>query len=296
MNELINKKMREYRIFTHYHVYVNLCMSSLHWSVELRGGHLRMTEEIFAYPDEEGVGHDDVNPNNDLSITRHRSKQAWHHRLPSVRLAHIRYYTLVQILLSLDILAVSHCALSVVAAKGRSVDVLFGFEATILLVSGLSSLGLYNLHVIDGIMGVFQHLSDGEHHYVPVGGMAEPSVGYDIDGPHPPPQDHHPPQQEGGDVHAATAAASDHSHARRSKSFAKIMVEYLAIPWRDHRATLALVIELQAQAAKFLFYSIFFAVVLTNVSYFSFAIRPLLAQRLTIVYSPLLSSTVWNAN
>jgi hypothetical protein len=271
--------MTEYRIFSHYHMYVNVCMSSLHWSVELRGGHLRMTEEIFAYPDEEGVGHDDVNHNNDpdhLSIIRHHSKQAWYHRLPSLRLAHIRYYTLVQILLSLDILAVSHCALSVVAAKGRSVDVLFGFEATILLVSALSSLGLYNLHVIDGILGVFQHLADGEHHYVPVGGMAEPSVGHDVDGPHPPPQDHHPPQQEEGDVDgdrdiAAAAAASDHPHARRSKSFAKIMVEYLAIPWRDHRATLALAIELQAQAAKFLFYSIFFAVVLTNVSYFCFA-------------------------
>ncbi len=253
-------------------------ISSLHCSVELRGGHLRMTEEIFAYSDEEGGRHDDVNHDNDpdhLCIIRHRSKQAWYHRLPSVRLAHIRYYTLVQILLSLDILAVSHCVLSVVAAKGRSVDVLFGFEATILLVSGLSSLGLYNLHVIDGFMSVFQHLADGEYHYIPVGGMAEPSVGHDDDGPRPPPQDQQLPQQGEGDINgnrvvvvAAAAAASDHPHARRSKSFAKIMVEYLAIPWRDRRATLALAIELQAQAAKFLFYSIFFAVVLTNVSYF----------------------------
>ena len=29
-------------------------VSRLHWSVELRGSLLRMTEEVFAYPDEEG--------------------------------------------------------------------------------------------------------------------------------------------------------------------------------------------------------------------------------------------------
>jgi hypothetical protein len=228
-----------------------------------------MTEEIFAYPDEEGgLGHD-----MDAPIIHHPSKQAWYHRLPSVRLAHIRYYTLVQILLSLDILAVSQCALSVVAAKGRSVDILFGFEATILLVSGLSSLGLYNLHVIDGIMGVFQHLAEGEHHYVPVGGMAESSAGDEgDDGRRPPPQDQHTTEHGEAEVidnHFATAAgatAADRPPARRHKSFAKIMVEYCSIPWRDRRATLSLAIELQAQAAKFLFYSIFFAVVLTNVS------------------------------
>jgi len=245
-------------------------VSRLHWSVELRGSHLRMTEEVFAYPDEEGGGVHDDDPDHIASIIHHRSKQAWYHRLPSVRVAHIRYYTLVQILLSLDILAVSQCALSVVAAKGRSVDILFGFEATILLVSGLSSLGLYNLHVIDGIMGVFQHLAEGEHHYVPVGGMAEPSAGHeDDDGRRPLPQDQHPAEQGGDEAdgdRSAAAATTDLPPARRNKSFAKIMVEYCSIPWRDRRATLALAIELQAQAAKFLFYSIFFAVVLTNVS------------------------------
>ena len=228
-----------------------------------------MTEEIFAYPDEdeEGGGHDDVNHDEDPDHLS-RSKQAWYHRLPSFRLAHIRYYTLVQVLLSLDILAVSHCALSVVAAKGRSVDVLFGFEATILLVSGLSSLGLYNLHVIDGIMGVFHHLAEGEHHYVPVGGMADPtSAGHDEDGHRLPPQDQQP-SHHGEEAGSDNRVATDHPAARRPKSFAKRVVEYLAIPWRDRRATLALAIELQAQAAKFLFYSIFFAVVLTNVSVF----------------------------
>lgn len=263
---------------------VCMCMmSSLHWSVELRGGHLRMTEEIFAYPDEEGGAHNDINHDDDpdrSSNIRNHSKKAWYHRLPSVRLAHIRYYTLVQILLSLDILGVSHCALSVVAAKGRSVDVLFGFETTILLVSGLSSLGLYNLHVIDGIMGVFQHLAEGEHHYVPMGGMAEPRAEHDDDGHRPQPQDQQIPQHGEGELDgnrvdaAAVAAAADIPPARRSKSYAKIIVEHLAVPWRDRRATLALAIELQAQAAKFLFYSIFFAFVLTHVSFRVFTMSP----------------------
>jgi len=40
-------------------------------------------------------------------------------------------------------------------------------------------------------------------------------------------------------------------------------VERLANPWRDRRATLSFAIELQAQAAKFLFYVVFFAIVFT---------------------------------
>ena len=238
--------------------HIRLSLLSLHWSVELRGSHLRMTEEIFMYPDEETV---EANRHNSDQSISNRSNQVWYHRLPYLRLTHIRYYALVQILLALDILAVSHCALSAVAAKGHSVDILFGFESTILLVSGLSSLGLYNLHVIDGIMGVFQHLAGGEHHYVPVGGMAEPSLveesASNDDGGQPP-QDQFSQQGE--------VVVDNRPPVRRNKTFAKIMVERFAIPWRDRRATLSLAIELQAQAAKFLFCSIFFAVVLTNVS------------------------------
>ena len=112
-----------------------------------------MTEEAFAYPDED----DDL---ADVQAAADRPKKAWYYRVPRLRLTHIRYYFLVQILLMLDILGVAHCALSV-ATHGPSVDILFGFESAILLVSGLSSAGMYNLHVIDGIMGVFHHLAEG---------------------------------------------------------------------------------------------------------------------------------------
>ena len=128
-----------------------------------------MTEEVFVYPEEED---DDYHVGVD-----HAKGRPWfhwwdRHRMPRLRLTHVSYYSLVLVLLGLDVLAVAHCALSV-ATHGASVDILFGFEAAILLVSGLSSLGMYHLHVIDGVMGVFHHLAEGEHHRVPLGGLAD---------------------------------------------------------------------------------------------------------------------------
>ena len=52
----------------------------------------------------------------------------------------------------------------------------------------------------------------------------------------------------------------------RAQKNAKTLVERLANPWRDRCATLSFAIELQAQAAKFLFYVVFFAIVFTYVS------------------------------
>ena len=235
-----------------------------------------MTEEVFIYPeeDEEGEEEENVENNNPTSdaAPHHVKTKAWYRRVPHLRLTHIRYYLLVEILLMLDILAVAHCALSV-ATHGPSVDILFGFEAAILLVSGLSSLGMYNLHIIDGIMGVLHHFAEGEHHYVPVGGMAQEgennevptqeasagegdATGADADGTQ---------HQEGENAAVATAEDARPS-ATRTKTFAKKLVERLANPWRDRRATLSFAIELQAQAAKFLFYVVFFAIVFTYVS------------------------------
>ena len=230
--------------------------------MELRGNHLRMTEEVFVYPEEE----DEDNTEN-VNI----KPKAWYRRIPHLRMTHIRYYSLVEILLMLDILAVAHCALSV-ATNGPSVDILFGFEAAILLVSGLSSLGMYNLHVIDGIMGVFHHLAEGEHHHVPVGGMAEPNENEtpqeegDEGADEQPQQDSQTQQQEGEEGNNQQPV--DTPPPTRAKTLAKKLVERLANPWRDRRATLSFAIELQAQAAKFLFYVVFFAIVFTYVSLF----------------------------
>ena len=235
-----------------------------------------MTEEVFIYPEEEEEEENVENNNPSTDATPHHVKtKAWYRRVPHLRLTHIRYYLLVEILLMLDILAVAHCALSV-ATHGPSVDILFGFEAAILLVSGLSSLGMYNLHIIDGIMGVLHHFAEGEHHYVPVGGMADEPEGENNNGI--PSQEASAGEgdgasanadgtqhQEGGNTAVATAEGARPS-ATRSKTFAKKLVERLANPWRDRRATLSFAIELQAQAAKFLFYVVFFAIVFTYVS------------------------------
>eukprot|EP00579_Thalassiosira_antarctica_P012204 CAMPEP_0201921074 /NCGR_PEP_ID=MMETSP0903-20130614/9509_1 /ASSEMBLY_ACC=CAM_ASM_000552 /TAXON_ID=420261 /ORGANISM="Thalassiosira antarctica, Strain CCMP982" /LENGTH=917 /DNA_ID=CAMNT_0048457967 /DNA_START=32 /DNA_END=2785 /DNA_ORIENTATION=- len=239
-------------------------LKCLHWSVELRGSHLRMTEEVFVYPDED-VDEDD-NENAENSPPRQSIKKRWYQRIPHLRLTHIRYYTLVQILLLIDIFAVAHCALSV-ATHGPSVDILFGFESAILLVAGLSAMGSYHLHVIDGIMGVFHHLAEGEHHHVPVGGMADadgmPNTENELaENSGDAAGGEQPQHQEGGDSSNQDATANRRP-ATRTTTFAKTLVARLANPWRDHRATISFAIELQAQAAKFLFYVVFFAIVFT---------------------------------
>eukprot|EP00584_Thalassiosira_punctigera_P014900 CAMPEP_0172555186 /NCGR_PEP_ID=MMETSP1067-20121228/58287_1 /TAXON_ID=265564 ORGANISM="Thalassiosira punctigera, Strain Tpunct2005C2" /NCGR_SAMPLE_ID=MMETSP1067 /ASSEMBLY_ACC=CAM_ASM_000444 /LENGTH=880 /DNA_ID=CAMNT_0013343699 /DNA_START=66 /DNA_END=2708 /DNA_ORIENTATION=+ len=234
-------------------------MKCLHWSVELRGNHLRMTEEVFVYPDEDED--DDADENSAENPPRRTAKKRWYRRVPHLRLTHVRYYTLVQVLLLLDIFAVAHCALSV-ATHGPSVDILFGFEFAILLIAGLSSMGMYHLHVIDGIMGVFHHLAEGEHHHVPVGGMVQAE---DVDENEPERNDvrdggvEQQQQREGEESRDGASGPP----TTRTKTLAKKLVERLANPWRDRRATLSFAIELQAQAAKFLFYMVFFAIVFT---------------------------------
>ena len=229
-----------------------------------------MTEEVFVYPEEDN---DNIPPNEDPTVVAptQMTPKAWYRRIPHLRMTHIRYYSLVEILLMLDILAVAHCALSV-ATHGPSVDILFGFEAVILLVSGLSTLGMYNLHIIDGIMGVFHHLAEGEHHHNPVGGLAEPNEnevvreGSEVDATANGDQQEGEganTQQDGTD---GTAAPDTSPATPQTKTFAKKLVERFANPWRDRRATLSFAIELQAQAAKFLFYVAFFAIVFTYVS------------------------------
>ncbi|KAL3788540.1 hypothetical protein ACHAW5_009386 [Stephanodiscus triporus] len=297
----------ELDVFTAVEFLVLVVMKCLHWSVELRGGHLRMTEEVFIYPDEEEEDEYGVDREGRRVILPKRgSRWSWwsRQRMPRLRLTHVSYYSLVVMLLCLDVLAVAHCALSV-ATHGPSVDILFGFEAAILLVSGLSTMGMYHLHVIDGVMGVFHHLADGEHHRVPVGGLAEaderggatPSndvgggglavgggEGGGAEGGGRRPQDHQPAVQEGGmadaSASASAAAPADRSLScppamTRTRTLARKLVERLANPWRDRRAMLSFAIELQAQAAKFLFYVVFFAIVFTYVSAALMSIGPL---------------------
>ena len=227
---------------------------SLHWSAELRGSHLRMTEEVFIYPDDEddilvaapagGNNHVDPSSNNN-----NNAMKSWYQRIPHLRMTHGRFYVFLYTLLTIDLLAVAHCALSV-ATDGPSVQILFGFEFAIMLISAASSIMSYNLHVIDGLMGVLHHLAEGGHHHHPVGGLAEPNAN-DVDA-----------SGNAGPEEEVTNAAQTQQQ-QRPKSIAAVLLKTLANPWRDQRATFNFVIELQAQAAKFLFYVVFFAIVFT---------------------------------
>jgi E3 ubiquitin-protein ligase synoviolin len=250
---------------------VLVLMKCLHWSVELRGGHLRMTEDVFVYDNDDDVFTtivNDTRPTATNTTVERRGGLSFWHRLPRIRLTHVSYYSLIIVLLVLDILAVSHCALSV-ATHGPSVDILFGFEAAILLVSGVSSLGMYHLHVLDGIMGVIQHLAteeveDEQLQYNVTQQVERVGEGEDAgEGMDRQPQD--PLRQEGGaETVAGVTTGGDVTPTRTpTKTIAKKLVERLANPWRDRRAMMSFAIELQAQAAKFLFYVVFFAIVFT---------------------------------
>ena len=149
----------------------------LHWVADLREGHLRMTEEAVV-----------TNPANQ-----------W----PSIRWHHFKLLVFLLLLQLLDILAVLKCV-QVLIANGPNVFILFAFEGAILLVSVVSNILLWNVHLLDGII----------HHWHET---VEPS---------------------------------------------RAMHRWIH-PWKDHKATLIFAVEVQAQAARFIFYVSFFAIVMT---------------------------------
>lgn len=208
----------------------------------MRGSHLRMTEEVLVYPE-------------DLSNAQTRMK--WYKRIPHLRMTHVRYYMFLYLLLTVDLLSVARCALSV-ATDGPSVDILFGFEFAIMLISAASSIMSYNLHAFDGLMGFLHHWAEGEHHHCPVGGMAEPNSN-ELEA------SNNERNQEGSSSGSddANNRGAGSNVTQTQKSIARILLKHFANPWRDQRATFSFVIELQAQAAKFLFYVVFFAIVFT---------------------------------
>eukprot|EP00986_Skeletonema_menzelii_P019214 scaffold27170_cov160-Skeletonema_menzelii.AAC.3 len=209
-----------------------------------------MTEEVFIYPDdeEENLG---GNTDEASNAQARMNKKSWYQRLPRVRMTHVRYLMFLWTLLTIDLLAVAHCALSV-ATDGPSVQILFGFEFAIMLISASSAIMSYILHVIDGFIGFLHHWVEGEHHHCPVGGMAEPNA-----------------NEGGANMNAVEEEANaaqtqqQQQEQQQPKSFAGVLLKHLANPWRDQRATFSFVIELVAQAAKFLFYVVFFAIVFT---------------------------------
>jgi E3 ubiquitin-protein ligase synoviolin len=97
---------------------------SLHWVVELREQHLRMTQEAVV-----------IHPTT-----------GW----PGLQWPHLKLFICLMVLQLCDVLAVMQCS-SEIVKHGPSVSILFAFEGAILLVSVMSSILLCYLHVLDGI-------------------------------------------------------------------------------------------------------------------------------------------------
>ena len=254
-------------------------MKCMHWAAELRGGHLRMTEEVFFFvdpPTSNEARQDDADAGNatqeddnggsggrSLSSSSGKwlgtillvltpkpialSAQTLYYRCPRIPFAQVKFLSLVYTLLLVDCMAMAHCGLTV-AAQGPSVHILFGFEAAILTTSALSTLATYGLHVTDGWITVLHHLADPNYHIHGLG------LYHDVVPEQMPPVD-----EDGNAPAAAAAAAAAAPHA----SAARRIVERISSSWRDCRATLSFTIELAAHALRFLFYLMFFAIVFT---------------------------------
>lgn len=96
----------------------------LHYIVDTRESHMRMTEEIVV-----------VNPST-----------GW----IALRLPHIKLFALICILQILDIFSVIMCGQDIMK-NGPTVSILFAFESAIMLTSVISNSLLWYLHLLDGI-------------------------------------------------------------------------------------------------------------------------------------------------
>ena len=136
----------------------------LHWAVELRGSHLRMTEEVFYFLEDEegeiftnhglndnaGGGTSDVDDTpaansksmlystlalilpNTLMETYEKANQ----KIPRMRKPHFKYWMLMNILYGLDLAVVAYSSNDLIST-GPSASILFLFEAAIMLITVL---------------------------------------------------------------------------------------------------------------------------------------------------------------
>lgn len=104
----------------------------LHWVVDMRESHLRMTQDAIVVP----------TPGTSRGIFG---------RMPTISPQQLGLQALINILLVTDVIGVV-CCIQDVAAYGASVMLLFGFECAIMLVSCMSLTLLWNMHVVDGLL------------------------------------------------------------------------------------------------------------------------------------------------
>jgi len=234
---------------------VCILSKSLHLAVDLRGSHLRMTEEVFYYLTDENINY--VN----------EPKQIWwvwrgigiflpkwiktyiyaaYINTPRIRSSHLKFCCLVSLLHISDLGALTYCATQLLDA-GPSAHILFGFEAAILLASIISIQALYGIHIFDGVVTLMQRI-------------ALDKLDDDCENDSPIQN-----TDEGTPVEADQQSPQQNQQTEDSIIFLKFKaaVQRIAFFWRDHRATATFAIELMAVAATFLFSLILFVVVFT---------------------------------
>jgi len=251
-----------------------------HWAVELRGSHLRMTEEVFYFVHEENGDDDNDEGEHDTTSTNNQQPvktwwiwraiglfipsavtqkfHRWNQITPRPRSNHVKFFLLVNILSVLDLGALTYCA-SHLLQNGPSVRMLFAFEAAILFSSCMSTHGLYTLHVLDGTINILQRLTtqnlskDGEdsnNDNDESSAVVSGEVGNDTD----------------ANAVVNTEDTQDTGALQRdlvNPSRTVIFIHRIISIWRDYRATATFIIELMAVAAKFLFTFILFIIMFT---------------------------------
>jgi E3 ubiquitin-protein ligase synoviolin len=220
----------------------------LHWAVDLRCSHLRMTEDAFYLDDSDDLLSDFAPTAESKNI---EGDTSWYVKafnlvlpnrivnmsttLPRMRKNHILLVILMALLYIFDLVMVTFCV-SRLIKDGPNVFIIFLFEAAVLTASIMSSLTLYGIHFFDGVVSVLQR--------------------YFLDKDEEKGNEHN---ESNGDVDAVTPTNEVHAQL----TIMQITIQKLATIWRDQRITATFFVELMALAAKFLFHLALFTVIFT---------------------------------
>lgn len=226
----------------------------LHWAVDLRCNHLRMTEDAFYFDDSDDF------PSGRASIEKRKILDhgtSWSFkamelflpkriiemstRLPRIRKNHILLVSLMALLYIFD-LAIVTFFVSRLIKDGPSVFIIFLFEAAVLTASIMSSLTLYGIHFLDGVITVLQKCFLDKKEEDEEGVKEEEES-----------------KESDDEVNPELPTNETHVHL----TFMQIAIQKVATIWRDQRITATFFVELMALAAKFLFHLTLFTVIFT---------------------------------
>lgn len=240
----------------------------LHWALELRINHLRMTEEVFYFAnDDNDIIFSGVTGNSRGRINENQIWWFWravgiffpktlkshaycvYQGIPRIRQNHLKIILLMGILFLFDVLSLTYCA-SHLLSDGPSVFIMFLFETAVLMTSILSSSTLYYLHMFDGLINIGQRLILEQHN---IGTNDVESDTVDQEAVESVNLNREDSRNGVGNGEATDAAQN---------SASKFILQKVATVWRDQRITATFMVELMALAAKFLFHLILFVAVL----------------------------------